>query len=382
MASSNVFSCTSPALGPSGTFPAAGFDTAAFFFTGSGAFFFVIITLARHWPIGRWIYNRTARADATPTRALLDCHLRDEKTITDRLRKAAVIPPGSPVILGIGDDCAIYRPRGSADDLLFTADMLIEGTHFRRETHTAAQTGRKALVRSLSDIAAMGGAPRFCLISLCVAKWATPKWVDTFFDAVLELAHSTGTVLAGGDLSHGENLACDVTLCGAVPRGTALLRSGARPGDAVYVSGALGGSALGLATNKGRARKRHLHPEPRLALGRFLREKLRATAAIDLSDGLSLDLQRLAIASRVDAEIVEPPRFPGATAEQALHGGEEYELLFTVPAAVRVPASFEKIPLTRIGSIMHGNGNVRLHGVLLPPLAYDHFRTPAVESET
>jgi thiamine-monophosphate kinase len=94
--------------------------------------------------------------------------LRDERTVTERLRKASGIPAGSPIVLGIGDDCAIYRPRGSADDLLFTSDMFIEGVHFRRETHTAAQAGRKTLVRSLSDIAAMGGAPQFCLVSLCV----------------------------------------------------------------------------------------------------------------------------------------------------------------------------------------------------------------------
>jgi thiamine-monophosphate kinase len=300
--------------------------------------------------------------------------LRDEKTITDRLRNASVIPPGSPLVLGIGDDCAIYRPRGSADDLLFTADMLIEGTHFRRETHTAAQTGRKALVRSLSDIAAMGGSPRFCLVSLCVPRWATARWVDQFFNAILDLARATGTVLAGGDLSHADTLACDVTLCGAVPRGTALLRSGARPGNAIYVSGALGGSALGLEAKKSKARKRHLNPEPRLALGGFLREKLRATSTIDLSDGLSLDLQRICLASRVDAEIVEPPRFPAATLDHALHGGEDYELLFTVPEAVRVPAQFAGVPLTRIGSIVRGNGAVRMQGAPLPALAYDHFR--------
>src|ERR1700728_4880582 len=180
-------------------------------------------------------------------------NLRDERAITERLRKAAVIPAGSPVVLGIGDDCAIYRPRGSADDLLFTADMFIEGVHFLRETHKAAVAGRKALVRSLSDIAAMGGAPGFCLVSLCVPAWADAKWVDRFFDGILELAAATGTVLAGGDLSHGETLACDVMVCGAVPRGTALLRSGARPGHDIYLSGALGGSAVGLVTRKGKA---------------------------------------------------------------------------------------------------------------------------------
>jgi thiamine-monophosphate kinase len=305
---------------------------------------------------------------------LLDFNLRDERAITERLRKAAVLPAGSPVILGIGDDCAIYRPRGSADDLLFTSDMFIEGVHFRRETHKPAEAGRKALTRSLSDIAAMGGAPGFCLVALCVPGWAASAWVDRFFDGILHLAASTGTVLAGGDLSHGETLACDVTVCGAVPRGTALVRSGARPGHEIYVSGALGGSALGLETNKGRARKRHLCPEARLALGQFLREHLRATSAIDLSDGLSLDLRRLCLASEVAAEIVAPPRFPGASLEQALHGGEEYELLFTVRGGVKVPGSFEGLPLTRIGSIVRGNGGVvYLDGKPLEALGYDHF---------
>jgi thiamine-monophosphate kinase len=278
------------------------------------------------------------------------------------------------VILGIGDDCAIYRPRGSADDLLFTSDMFIEGVHFLRETHRPTQAGRKALVRSLSDIAAMGGSPRLCLVSLCVPGWAGSAWVDRFFDGILDLAATTGTVLAGGDLSHGESLACDVTVCGAVPRGTALRRSGARPGHDIYVSGSLGGSALGLETKKGKALRRHLCPEPRLALGKFLREKLRATSAIDLSDGLSLDLRRVCLASGVDAEIVAPPRFPGASLEQALHGGEDYELLFTVPGGFQVPDRFEGLPLTRIGSIVRGEGCVvRLDGKQLPALAYDHF---------
>jgi len=252
--------------------------------------------------------------------------------------------------------------------------MFIEGVHFLRETHKPAVAGRKALVRGLSDIAAMGGAPRFCLVSLCVPAWADAKWVDRFFDGILELAAATGTVLAGGDLSHGETLACDVTVCGAVPRGTALLRSGARPGHEIYVSGALGGSALGLATRKGKALQRHLRPEPRLALGRFLREKLHASTAIDLSDGLSLDLQRVCLASGVAAEIAAPLRFPGASLEQALHGGEEYELLFTVPGGTKAPERFEGLQLTRLGSLVRGMaGAVQLDGKPLAALGYDHF---------
>jgi thiamine-monophosphate kinase len=305
---------------------------------------------------------------------MVEFDLRDEQSITERLRKVAVIPSESPLVLGIGDDCAIYRPRGSADDLLFTSDLLIEGIHFLRETHKPADAGRKALARSLSDIAAMGGSPRFCLVSLCIPPWAEPKWVDRFFDGLLQLASTFGTVLAGGDLSHGDKLACDVTVCGAVPRGMALRRDGARPGHDIYVSGSLGGSSLGLGMKKGKARQRHLRPEPRLALGEFLREKLRATSAIDLSDGLSLDLRRLCLASCVAAEITAPPRFPGASVEQSLHGGEDYELLFTVRGGTRVPARFGELPLTRLGSIVKGpEGQVYLDGWPLAPQGYDHF---------
>jgi thiamine-monophosphate kinase len=252
--------------------------------------------------------------------------------------------------------------------------MFIEGVHFRRETHQPVIAGRKALARSLSDIAAMGGAPRFCLMSLCVPRWADAKWVDKFFDGALELGNASGAVLAGGDLSHGETLACDVTVCGAVPRGTALRRDGAHAGDEIYVSGALGGSALGLESGKGRARQRHLHLEPRLELGALVREKLRASAAIDLSDGLSLDLKRLCLASGLAAEIAMPPRFAGASLEQALHGGEDYELLFTVRAGTRVPAQLADVPLSRIGLITRGApGEVRLAGEPLAALGYDHF---------
>jgi thiamine-monophosphate kinase len=293
-----------------------------------------------------------------------------------------VVPASSPLVLGIGDDCAIYRPRGSADDLLFTTDLFVEGTHFLRETHKASDVARKALTRSLSDIAAMGGAARFCLVSLCIPRWARQDWTDRFFNALVAGATRAGAVLAGGDLSHGEILACDVTICGAVPRGTALRRNGARPGNEIYVSGALGGSALGLQTGRGRAWKRHLNPEPRLALGEFLRTKLGATAAMDISDGLSLDLQRLCLASKVNAEIVDPPAFRGASLEQTLHGGEEYELLFTVHAGTRVPSAFEGLPLTRIGVIRRPDritknqaGEVRHNGTLLQALGYDHFTT-------
>ena len=301
--------------------------------------------------------------------------LGSETRLTDKLRRLAAIPPGSPLVAGIGDDCAIFRPRNSREDLLFTTDFLLEDTHFRRATHGAADVGWKALARSLSDIAAMGGTPRFCLVSLALAPWCDAAWLDAFFRGLLRLARRAGTVLAGGDLSHAAIAACDVVVCGAVPRGTALRREGARAGDAIYVSGALGGSARGMALGRGPAWRRHLRPEPRLALGRFLRETVRATAAMDLSDGLSLDLARLAKASGLRAEIAAPPIWPGATLAQALHGGEDYELLFTAPPRAAVPPAFHGIPLARIGSMTrHHPGEVILDGKPLAPGGYDHFR--------
>jgi len=279
------------------------------------------------------------------------------------------------LVVGIGDDCAIFRPRGAREDLLFTTDLLLDGVHFRTETHRAENVGHKALARGLSDIAAMGGEPRFCLVSLSVPPSTPDSWVDGFYRGLLRLAGRYSTALAGGDLARSPMLGCDIVVCGAVPRGLALRRDGARAGDGIYVSGRLGGSALGLASGTGAAWKRHLRPEPRIALGCFLRKKLRATAAMDLSDGLSLDLRRMCLASGLAAEIEEPPPFRGATVEQALHGGEDYELLFTLAPHARPPRSFERIQLTRVGTMRKGRaGEVRLHGRRLDPLGYDHFR--------
>jgi thiamine-monophosphate kinase len=300
----------------------------------------------------------------------------------DRIRRLAGKSHGRGVMLGIGDDCAIFRQRGGTEDLVFTTDMLIEDVHFRRETHRPEDVGWKALARGLSDIAAMGASPRFCLMSLALASWVDAKWLDSFYRGLLLLAAREKTVLAGGDLGRASELMCDIVVCGSIRRGEALRRDGAHGGDSIYVSGALGGSALGLSQmgiNKGssKARRRHLRPEPRIALGRFLRERIRATAAMDLSDGLSLDLHRLCVASRLSASIEAPPLFPGASLEQALHGGEDYELLFTAGPRTKVPYSFEGLRLTRIGTMRKGRpGAVFLDDAPLPRLGYDHFRKP------
>ena len=259
------------------------------------------------------------------------------------------------LVLGIGDDSAIFRPR-RGEDLVFTTDLFIEGVHFRPEAVTAAEIGSRALARSLSDIAAMGAKPRLCLVSLALAPWTDDHWFAAFFRGLLALARKYGVTLAGGDLSHLSKVVCDVMVCGAVPKGKALRRDGARPGDIVYISGPLGGW------------RHRPQIEPRLALGRKLIGK--ATAAIDISDGLALDLHRLCLASKTAAALDrEPLLLPGATLEQALHDGEDYELLYTAPPGVRVPGR-------AIGAIVEGKpGRVTLHGKRLPPSGYDHFES-------
>jgi thiamine-monophosphate kinase len=282
----------------------------------------------------------------------------NEVAIIEKLRKLA--ERGPRIMLGIGDDCAIFRPRPH-QDLLFKIDPMIEDVHFRREQPPAI-IGQRALARNLSDIAAMGGDPHFCLVSLALPSALGEKWIFAFYRGLLALAKRTGTALAGGHLAHAEKIHCDVTVCGSVPRGKALLRSGARPGDVLFVSGRLG--------------KPWDRPiQPRLAFGKSLRG--RATSCIDLSDGLSLDLHRVCVASGVAAEVDRVPVAPGATIERALHGGEDYELLFTLPPKARPPR-----PSIRIGAIVPGRpGDVLFEGQPLAPRGYDHFRSGMDENQ-
>ena len=296
--------------------------------------------------------------------------MASERDILDRLRRRTPINTGG-LKLGIGDDCAIYRPK-PGEDLAFTTDFLIENVHFRQETHKPMEIGYKALARGLSDLAAMGAIPRFCLLSLAVPTHTPQRLIDGVFRGLLQLSTAVQCPLAGGDLAAAPILVCDIMACGSVERGTALTRKGARVGDGIWVSGHLGGSASGFVSQKGAAWRKHIRPEPRLALGRALRKK--ASAAMDLSDGLSIDLSRLCRESGVAAEIEEPPVFRGATLALALHGGEDYELLFTAPPAARIPSVLGGVPLTRIGVIVKGlAGEVRLNGAPLPALGYDHF---------
>ena len=274
-----------------------------------------------------------------------------ELELIERLRQRVPLRHGK-LVLGIGDDCAIYRPDNSPNDLLFTTDLMVEGVHFRR-SERPANIGFKALARGLSDIAAMGGKPQFCLVSLALPS---ARMADGFYDGLLKLAERTRTLLAGGDVSRSTKLTVDVVVCGSVPRGKALRRDTASAGDDIYVSGPLGRAA---------SRKYRDRPEPRLTLGRQLLG--RATACMDLSDGLSIDLHRLCIASKLAAEVGELPIYRGATIEEALHGGEDYELLFT-GVQLAVPGAF------RIGQLVHGPpGVVYRNGQVVLPLGHDHF---------
>jgi thiamine-monophosphate kinase len=270
----------------------------------------------------------------------------NELEIVERLRRLG----SKGLVLGIGDDCAIYRPR-AGEELLFTTDQMIEDVHFTRK-QSAASIGERALARSLSDIAAMGGTPRFCLVALAARQ---AKWIEDFYRGLMRLAKRAGVTLAGGDLARDDKVHCDVMVCGSVPRGKALRRDGARVGDLVYVSGRLG--------------KPWDRPiEPRLALGQSLRGL--ATSCIDVSDGLSLDLHRLCAASGVAAEIDRVPVFRGSNEERALHGGEDYELLFTLPEGAKPSRG-----VTRIGRVVRGTpGQIHFRGRVLEARGYDHFR--------
>ncbi len=268
------------------------------------------------------------------------------------------------LIRGIGDDCAIIRPRAK-EDLVFTSDFVLEDRHFTLKTHSPAAVGEKALARSLSDIAAMGAEPVFCLVSLAVPASLGATFIKRFYQGLLRTAERHAISLAGGDLSRFEKVVADVTCCGRVPQGKALLRSGAKVGHRIYVTGKLGAAAHAFAVGK------PILPNPRIAAGISLR-KLGVSAAIDLSDGLSLDLARLCAASLVSAEIMSSalPLARHASLEEALHGGEDYELLFTAAPKLKVPAS-----MTEIGIITRQRSGypVFMDGHPIQSKGFDHF---------
>src|ERR1700722_10321838 len=252
--------------------------------------------------------------------------------------------------LGIGDDAALFAPRSGYETIL-TCDWFLEGTHFLRDRHPADSVGWKCLARATSDIAAMGGTPRCFLLSIAIPSELTGRWLTDFLGGLRRASRKLQCPIAGGDTTRQNRVLINVTVVGEVRIGQALLRSGARPGDIIYVSGRLGEAELGLSAlraTRGKIRpsgpilRKHLYPEPRIALGQWLADQRLATAAMDLSDGLSSDLLRLCAASEVGATIdesklesaaVEHPSVPkwNKRLSLALNGGDDYELLFPIP---------------------------------------------------
>jgi thiamine-monophosphate kinase len=295
-----------------------------------------------------------------------------ELHLIEKIRQMAQPGQRPSIIKSIGDDCAIVRPPKNRD-LVFTTDFVLENRHFTLDTHSPAEIGHKALARSLSDLAAMGAEPLFCLVSLALPA-ANQSFVPNFYKGLLALAGQHNISLAGGDLAQFPSVIADVMCCGTVPTGKAFLRCAAQPGDFIYVTGALGNSAKGFRTKRGSAWKQHRRPEPRIAAGIALR-RFGVRSAMDISDGLSLDLARLCTESNVSARLHAPlPIAPGATLDDALHGGEDYELLFTAPARKKLPPEIAGLRITKIGSIIPRQPvSITLDEQPLPPKGFDHF---------
>ena len=320
-------------------------------------------------------------------------------------KHSSLVTHHSSLIKGIGDDAAVLRPRAGFD-LVVTTDLLVEGVDFRLGGGWTSprDLGHKALAVSLSDAAAMGARPRFCLLSVGVprARWRG-RFMEEFYEGVRALAEVYGVRIIGGDTSRAPGgVVVDSIVLGEVRRGRALTRGGARAGDRIFVTGALGGAAAGLKilesaaarTSRGRAERglvlRQRRPEPRVEWGALLSEKGLATSLIDLSDGLSSDLAHVCresgVGARLDASLL--PLDPllaqagvdaDAALKLALDGGEDFELLFTAAPgrASRLPREVGGVPVTRVGEVTDERGKVRLvrggKARPLKPGGFEHF---------
>lgn len=314
----------------------------------------------------------------------------------NRIKTRISANPG--VALGIGDDAAVTVMTPGMR-LLTTADMLVQGVHFNCTWHDPALLGRKSLAVNLSDIAAMGGIPRYALLSLAIPQELSLEFIDNFMDGLLEQADRFGVTLIGGDTSASQSgFVISITLLGEQYPDKIVTRSGARCGDLICISGTVGDAALGLASLKAGVRSndavtRHLDPLPQVDLGRMLAEKGIPSAMIDISDGLCADLGHILAASAVGAGICLDTlplseTFRQCVAAQSpdyyqlpLAGGEDYQLLFTLPPEkltdAVATAAFAKTAVSVIGEITAQTGlrlafadgssyECEVHG-------YDHF---------
>jgi thiamine-monophosphate kinase len=300
---------------------------------------------------------------------------------------------------GIGDDAAIFRGPGDREWAV-SCDVSLEGVHFHAQGQPPESVGYKCLARATSDLAAMGAQPRYFLLSLALPQEKTRHWLERFAAGMAQASHRFGIRLIGGDTSKSSSVMISITVLGELALGRAILRCGASLGNLIYVSGKLGAAQLGLEiVRHGLAKKPslaklirpHFYPGIRIELGQWLAERGIPSAMIDLSDGLSTDLARLCAASGVGARIyaneipkITIPDFlakPGLDAlELSLHGGEDYELLFTAPPkfASLLRRAPEPPVVTRIGEITQKREVVLIgsDGAAsnLPALGWDHFR--------
>ena len=308
-----------------------------------------------------------------------------EKQLIQRIRRAAGRRADQAGI-GIGDDSAVL-PIPRHHEALVTTDFSLEDVHFRRDWHSPDSVGHRCLARGLSDIAAMGGIPHAAFLSLALPLDVPQNWADQFIAGLLKLAARYGVRLAGGDTAQSPaGMLADIVVLGSVPKGKAILRSGARIGDSLYVTGTLGSSAGALQQLRDgeklppKSHRKHFYPEPRLAVGQFLRENKLARAMIDISDGLSTDLGHICDESKtgavVYAELVPAVAGPDKLA-LALHGGEEYELLFTARRDRDIPKRIAGVPVTRIGEIVSGRRMKLVKAdrtsEALSPAGWEHF---------
>ncbi|HLI15604.1 MAG TPA: thiamine-phosphate kinase [Acidimicrobiales bacterium] len=274
----------------------------------------------------------------------------------------------------VGDDAAVLA--APAGPLLLATDLLAEGVHFDRRLESLADVGWKALVANVSDVAAMGGRPLAAVVALAGASRAE---LEELYEGLVAAAECYGCPVVGGDLSDAPALVVSVAILGTTDGRPAVRRSGARPGDALYVTGPLGAASAGLRllrrdpASTGPLVAAHRRPSARLAEGRAA-ARAGASAMIDVSDGLGLDLERLASASAVGVALDDVPVAPGATLEDALGGGEDYELCLAAAPGVledAFAAAGLALPL-RIGRVVADARERSLRGEALPVLGYEH----------
>ena len=294
------------------------------------------------------------------------------------------LPANDSVVVGAGDDCAVLD-LGIPDQLvLFKTDAVVEGVHFTGETPPRL-IGRKALARALSDVAAMAGKPVAALVTLALPQDFSAEWVTHIYEGLNACAAQFGVAIAGGETTTNlERILISISLLGTVGRGKQVLRSGAKAGDAIFVTGELGGSLAG----------RHLDFEPRLAEGRWLADHFKIHAMMDVSDGVAGDLRHILQASQVGAELLKSAvpisraaklrakRNPKPPLIAALTDGEDFELLFTVASGSAVKLfdawkqQFPKLRLSCIGKIVPGRDIIlrdRYGAQKLEAYGYDHF---------